>query len=635
MVVRYIRKGPNAYTTVGNPTIVNGVASNFSTSNYISVSTSNFPSTINSYEIGVKFTTGTLGSSAVALCGMASSYCGFYINGSKALIASAVNFSTMKRSANFTGPTLEDNTTYYAKWRWDSNGILFSFSLDGFFWEHENITSGNTNFTISDDVTFGATSSTAFNGSIDLNDTYIKINNELYCGEEIFIPKTQIDEAPRALLTADKKVLLRGEPAYELDTNSLKVGDGITAYSKLPYLVDNSGEWIKPDDWVDIRSGALDNSVYFLVAHSKPVLSEGTYTIANYQKFAVVAQVSTSANTYDVYVDGVKVATTAHNTTTTLDWGTLYTNGTILGGYDITHPSEMTSHIVRVTPTTSTDTLTRARVYNITGQTEQGTLWIHFQLQNEITLVNLAGTETTLRNYLLEAVTAKNNKIIYHVASSESNSGFYAAFCHCRALVQIPVLEAASTTYPSGTYMGFALVPAKKVVIKNNKGTENLAFLYNAKVQEFDIENGVLFRSGTGTSNTAASASNLKKLPTLSQTQDGPAFKATGWTSLEDTFLDLSSNTTFTTFLLYGTSTAKILGLKGLIFSPSAPFTGTSPQINISYTGLDRAALVRLFNSLPTVTDSQVCNITGTTGAADLTAADLAIATGKGWTVTR
>lgn len=31
-------------------------------------------------------------------------------------------------------------------------------------------------------------------------------------------------------------VLMAGEPAFELDTNKLKVGDGITPYNDLPYI---------------------------------------------------------------------------------------------------------------------------------------------------------------------------------------------------------------------------------------------------------------------------------------------------------------------------------------------------------------------------------------------------------------
>ena len=61
-------------------------------------------------------------------------------------------------------------------------------------------------------------------------------------------------------------------------------------------------------------------------------------------------------------------------------------------------------------------------------------------------------------------------------------------------------------------------------------------------------------------------------------------------------------------------------------------YGGTSPQINISFTDMGQAALVQLFNDLPTIT-AKTINITSCTGAAALTPAERAIATGKGWTI--
>ena len=105
--------------------------------------------------------------------------------------------------------------------------------------------------------------------------------------------------------------------------------------------------------------------------------------------------------------------------------------------------------------------------------------------------------------------------------------------------------------------------------------------------------------------------------------------------SLKDFVLDLSYAGKLKTFGVYGNSSNRVDGLKGLLVSQNAPFTGSSPQINVSYTGLDQNALVALFNSLPTVTAGQIINITGATGASALTAQQLAIAINKGWTVTR
>ena len=394
-------------------------------------------------------------------------------------------------------------------------------------------------------------------------------------------------------------------------------------------------DWQKPADWIDIRNCALDNSIYLLVAHSAPTESGGTYTVADYAKFALSCYLSTTANTYDVYVDGVKVATTAHNTTTTLDWGALYTAGTVQTLYTTTHPTALVYHVIRVTPTVSTDTFSRIRIYQISGQNEQGLLWAHLQLSTPITIANGFGAENSVRNYLLEAVTAKNDQITYRVSASATSSGFYCAFTHTQSLKHIPTLVADNTTYSSGCYQAFSNSGLKRVVIKNNSGGENLEFLHDSNFETVDIENPIIFNARNTNATNVRNANNLKNFPAISTTEKGTVFYGYDLPALEDTFLDLSFNDTLTLFKLYGTEAGKMSGLKGLVVSSSAPFDGASPQIRLDYTGLNRAALVTLFKSLPTVTASQVCQITGATGAADLTAEDLAIATAKGWTITR
>jgi hypothetical protein len=61
-------------------------------------------------------------------------------------------------------------------------------------------------------------------------------------------------------------------------------------------------------------------------------------------------------------------------------------------------------------------------------------------------------------------------------------------------------------------------------------------------------------------------------------------------------------------------------------------YAGVSPQIDIRYNGLGQAALVQVFNDLPTIV-SKTINITDNPGAALLTAPERLIATGKGWTI--
>ncbi len=70
--------------------------------------------------------------------------------------------------------------------------------------------------------------------------------------------------------------------------------------------------------------------------------------------------------------------------------------------------------------------------------------------------------------------------------------------------------------------------------------------------------------------------------------------------SLNPFVLDLSENTVLTKLTATGTSENVETGLTGVIVSPQAPLDNvTSPQIDVSYTGLNKAALVNLFNSMP------------------------------------
>ena len=63
--------------------------------------------------------------------------------------------------------------------------------------------------------------------------------------------------------------------------------------------------------------------------------------------------------------------------------------------------------------------------------------------------------------------------------------------------------------------------------------------------------------------------------------------------------LDLSNLNKMEKVAVNGTANRKMEGLKGLLVSQNAPFTGSSPQINASYTGLNKSALVSLFESAP------------------------------------
>ena len=56
--------------------------------------------------------------------------------------------------------------------------------------------------------------------------------------------------------------------------------------------------------------------------------------------------------------------------------------------------------------------------------------------------------------------------------------------------------------------------------------------------------------------------------------------------------------------------------------------------ISLSDCSLSHAAIVAFFNSLPTITEAKAITLTGNPGASELTNAEKAIATGRGWTLT-
>jgi hypothetical protein len=127
---------------------------------------------------------------------------------------------------------------------------------------------------------------------------------------------------------------------------------------------------------------------------------------------------------------------------------------------------------------------------------------------------------------------------------------------------------------------------------------------------------------------------NLDKLGNPS-TSSTVYLSATGFLTFASSFTgttDLYSK--FSKLELQGSATYRsaISGLR-LRNTGTGQYAGTSPQIDISYTNLSQAALVQVFNDLPTVT-AKTINITDSTGAAALTGPERAIATGKGWTIT-
>ena len=365
--------------------------------------------------------------------------------------------------------------------------------------------------------------------------------------------------------------LLVGEWALETDTKKMKIGDGTTAYNSLPYsTAEDSDEWQKPDDWIDIRSGALPNSVYYLVGHS------ADYT--TFPAFDVYAQISNSG-TYDIYIDGVKkYSAVASGTLTTLTWQTL----ALETGYNTTYPQALRTHIVRVTPTLSTNTITW--IGNNTNQTNTGgVLWVHFTTNNYLQIRYVLQYAS-----LAEAVTCNGDSLLV--------GNMYSAFAGATSLKEVPTFDGnnGSVSLRSVCQNCSSL---KKVSFKNlNSDSGVYSFSGCSSLKKIVCDNAF----SSIANNTFYGCEKLEKLPSLDASSTTTTQNMlTDCSSLQNTLLDMQPATGLTRIAIGGTSSARIDGLKGLLVSNSAPFDGSSPQIDVKYTGLDRGALVNLFNSMP------------------------------------
>lgn len=369
----------------------------------------------------------------------------------------------------------------------------------------------------------------------------------------------------------------------------------------------------KPASWPDIRKNTEDGHIYLLVDTRYPI------------GFSV-----TATDGYSVKIDGIAYEDYNSQAQFSIaDW----TDYTATEGYSIDYPTGATkAHIIDIYPQTENENITAFHCARVaaSGTEAQGLLWAHFNLTNQITPAFLAGRSGQYTNAIAKAITAKNN--VLNVSSSINSLAFNAT-----ALEYIPVIDGDNETVNCAS--SFAGSGVLKITIKNFKmsATNSTALFYNSKVQDV-IFNNIDTSAVSNFTNFFALATNLKKVPNgmdFSSATTMPSILQNN-SSLQDTVLDVSSATGLTRLGCYGSSTTYFVGgLKGLRVSSEAPFdNATAPQINVQYTGLGRAALVQLFNDLPTVSGGQIINAVGCSGTSDLTDVDKSIATDKGWTIT-
>ena len=331
----------------------------------------------------------------------------------------------------------------------------------------------------------------------------------------------------------------------------------------------------KPLSWPDIRKNAPDNCIRLLVDVRYPIGFMATVT-----------------GGYSVDIDGEHYAD--YNSEALLSIPN-WSEYTATYGYAIDYPTgASTAHVIDIYPQTNGNDITAFKCMRVadSGEEQQGVLWAHFNFAHEINITKCFGESGRYYNPLMEALTAKGNLV--------KVNGIEQCFYNAESLTYVPTIDGQNNTL--NIYALFYRAAITEADIKNLKFTDGSVAFYNCP--------------------------NLKKLPKGLDYSAATSmwFFLLGNTALEDTYLNVNS-TSLTDIKIWGTS------IKGLRVSNSAPFSGDTPQIDIQYTGLDRTALVQLFNDLPTVSDGQIINITGCNGTADLTDEDKTIVTTKGWTI--
>lgn len=190
--------GPVGYTVVGSPTIVDGVVSGFSATNSLRISSS--IDVTKPFEIFMKINTSdsNLLQNIVMLKGTSSVIAINATSHKPTFLMRYYGTDDLLHSTTATIQSgLENNTAYYLKGVFDTNGVSLSVSTDKTNWNTVTtpLPDDFVSWQVPSMVDLGGYDLYYFAGSIDLNETYIKVNGALWFGKEDWTPSTYTDNA--------------------------------------------------------------------------------------------------------------------------------------------------------------------------------------------------------------------------------------------------------------------------------------------------------------------------------------------------------------------------------------------------------------------------------------------------------
>ena len=361
--------------------------------------------------------------------------------------------------------------------------------------------------------------------------------------------------------------------------------------------------WVKPASWPDI-SKTDAGSIRILACDIEPI---------------ICFFVSQDDVVYDIFIDGALHKTVSGAEITRI-------NLRQHKGTPIDYPAPCNAFVIELKP--KSGSLAAFKLRLVENQDRQSLLWVDYGF-NRINAVKVFCGEwvsPTYRTPYMEAITAPGNML---------SADEYGRFVYEAPLKTMPALADASGVYAFdcpiyGANIKGLHIDGLKDSVRYFSLLDNCKQLEAVKLTRCDFSNVKIF-SATHRNNYA-----LRELPryNFKKVENMQNF-LTNAKSLRPTYLDLSACNNLQIIGCYGSPQMPMHGFKSLKVSSVAPFTGTAPQINVSYTGMDRQNLINLFESLPSVSQGQTINITGAEGANSLLADDINIALSKGWIVMR
>lgn len=260
----------------GTLTNTNGVLSDFSTSNYATI-----PLTFNPvqhpYEIVFKINTETMPTNANGIIWQTGDYLtargrlDLEVYEDKLYTEYAANGDLVWAISGIT--TLSSDTDYWVKLTYngiDTYGVYLS--TDGTTWNTEGtVTSsgflgdGSAEYNIIGVQPDEGGMIVPWFGSIDLNESYIDINNIRWWQGATSVSnvqtRIQLRHDTAANWNSVNPVLLVGEVGIETDTRKQKFGDGTTAWNSLSYSVNTIDNKAFDGQWVASSTNIISGSV--------------------------------------------------------------------------------------------------------------------------------------------------------------------------------------------------------------------------------------------------------------------------------------------------------------------------------------------------------------------------------------